>query len=303
MSAFWSWWIMGLVVFNMGLTFFLFLWAPRAKVPVLPDGTTGHVWAHGVLREGLANLPRWWIVMSFSMFIAGFIYLYRYPGFGAHKGSLGWTARGELAADTAANDKKLSAAMKGFSSKSIEQLSKDDEAVGMGEVLFRDNCAACHGRDARGNHLLGAPNLVDHDWLYGGDGNAILTSILDGRHGAMPAWGAQFKDADIANLANYVRSLAGQPHDKTKAAAGKELFTVCAACHGPDGHGNTAIGAPNLTGTVRLYGGDLETLETTIRDGRGGTMPSWRERLGEDKARVIAAYVYLISHGGSTATQ
>ena len=303
MSNAWSLWVMFLVVLNMGITFFLFLWAPRAKIPTLPDGTTGHVWAHGAIREGLARLPTWWLVISFAMFFGAFGYLVLFPGFGNHKGTLGWTSHGQLARETASNDARLDAAFQRFDKYSIEQLAGDREALAMGEVLFRDNCAACHGRDAHGNMLLVAPNLADNDWLYGGDGKAILTSILDGRHGAMPAWGPQFGDAGVANLANYVLSLSGAPHDATKAIAGKALFTVCAACHGPEGKGNPALGAPNLTDTIWLYGGDLESVETSIRDGRSGNMPTWRARLGENDARVIAAYVYSLSHGDPTNTK
>ena len=303
MSNGWSLWVMFLVVLNMGITLFLFLWAPRAKIPILPDGTSGHVWAHGVLREGVHNLPLWWILFSAAMFVVGITYLVLYPGFGNHKGYLGWTSHGQLARETASNDARLDAAFQRFDKYSIEQLAGDREALAMGEVLFRDNCAACHGRDAHGNTLLGAPNLADNDWLYGGDGKAILTSILDGRHGAMPAWGPQFGDAGVANLANYVLSLSGAPHDATKAIAGKALFTVCAACHGPEGKGNPALGAPNLTDTIWLYGGDLESVETSIRDGRSGNMPTWRARLGENDARVIAAYVYSLSHGDPTNTK
>ena len=303
MSAFWSWWVIVLIVFNLGLTFFLFLWAPWAKVPVLPDGTTGHVWAHGALREGLNPLPRWWLVLSFLMFIAAFVYLALYPGFGNHKGALDWSSHGQLARETASNDALLDAAFQRFDPYTPEQLAGDRDAVAMGEVLFGDNCVACHGRDAHGNSLLGAPALTDHDWLYGGDGQAILTSILDGRRGAMPAWGAQFGDAGVENLANYVLSLSGATHDAAKATAGKSQFTVCAACHGPEGKGNPALGAPNLTDTIWLYGGDPESVETSIRDGRGGIMPAWRARLGENNARVIAAYVYALSHGDPTNTQ
>ncbi len=303
MSNGWSLWVMFLVVFNMSITLFLFLWAPHAKIPTLQDGTSGHVWAHGVLREGVRNLPLWWILMSAAMFIAGFAYLFLYPGFGNHKGYLGWTSHGQLARETATNVARLDATFQRFDKYTVEQLAGDREALAMGEVLFRDNCAACHGREAHGNPLLGAPNLTDNDWLYGGDGKTILTSILDGRRGAMPAWGPQFGDAGVENLANYVLSLSGAPHDATKALAGKALFTVCAACHGPEGKGNPALGAPNLTDAIWLYGGDLETVETTIREGRGGVMPSWRARIGENDARVIAAYVYSLSHGDPTNTK
>ena len=303
MSDGWSLWVMGLVVFNMGITLFLFLWAPRAKIPTLPDGTSGHIWAHGVLREGVRKLPLWWVLFSAAMFMAAFTYLLLFPGFGNHKGLLGWTSQAQLAQQTAANTSRLDATFQRLGGYSIEQLAGDHQALAMGEVLFRDNCAACHGRNAKGNQLLGAPNLADHDWLYGGDGQAIQTSILDGRRGVMPAWGTQFGDAGVENLANYVLSLGGAPHEATKAIAGKALFTVCASCHGPEGKGNPALGAPNLTDRIWLYGGDLETVEASIRDGRGGIMPAWRARLGENHARVTAAYVYSLSHGDSTHAQ
>lgn len=297
MSNFWSWWVMVLIVFNLGLSFFLFLWGPRAKIPTLADGTTGHIWAHGTLREGMHRLPLWWVVVSFLMFAGAFGYLVLYPGFGNSAGSLGWTSHQELASDTAANDVRLDAAMKRFAQMPIETLASDREALAMGKVLFGDNCAACHGSAAQGNPLLGAPNLTDNDWLYGGDGKAILTTILDGRQGVMPPWGAAFGEAGVENLANYVLSLSNAPHDATKAVAGKALFTACAACHGTDGKGNQLMGAPNLTDTIWLYGGTLATVEKTIRDGRNGNMPAWSARLGENDVRVLAAYVYSFSHG------
>jgi cytochrome c oxidase cbb3-type subunit 3 len=251
----------------------------------------------------MQRLPLWWVAISFAMFFGAFGYLVLYPGFGNHKGTLGWTSHGELARDVAANDKRLDAVMQRFSQYPIERLAGDRQALAMGEELFRDNCAACHGRDGKGNHLLGAPNLADADWLYGGDGNTLQTSILDGRHGVMPPWGPQFGEDGVTNLANYALSLSGAPHDAAKAATGKALFAVCSACHGAEGKGNPALGAPNLTDAIWLYGGDLETVETSIRDGRGGTMPAWRARLGENHARVIAAYVYSLSHGDPTRSK
>ncbi len=301
MNSFWSGWIMFLVVLNMGITFFLFIWGQRVKIPVQDDGTSGHVWAHGVLREGVRKLPLWWVLMSAAMFAVGATYLVLFPGFGSFKGVLGWTAHGELARDSAANAAKLEPLMRDFSLYPVEKLAGDAAATRMGERLFIDNCAACHGRDAHGNAALGAPNLADNDWLYGGDGKAIMTSILDGRHGTMPPFGATFGEAGVSNLANYVLSLSGATHDETKASAGKAMFTVCSACHGPEGKGNPALGAPNLTDTTWLYGGDLATVEKTIRDGRGGVMPAWRSRLGEDDARVIAAWIYSLSQHDTTA--
>ncbi|HEY8683248.1 MAG TPA: cbb3-type cytochrome c oxidase N-terminal domain-containing protein, partial [Rhodanobacter sp.] len=167
MSAHWSLWVMFLVVLNLSITLFLFLWGPRTKIPTLPDGTSGHVWAHGTLREGVRPLPRWWLVLSASMFAAGIGYLILFPGFGNFKGVLGWTAHGELARDQAANNAPLNDLMQRFRQYPVEQLANDSSAVRIGQRLFVDNCAACHGRGGYGNVKLGAPSLIDADWLYG----------------------------------------------------------------------------------------------------------------------------------------
>ena len=296
MSAFWSRWVIILICFNLGITLFLFVWGLQVKIPTQADGTSGHVWAHGVLREGVKNLPKWWIILSASMFACGITYLVLYPGFGRSQGTFLWTSHGEEARDTATNELTLGPLMQAYSQQNVEDLSRDPTAIGIGQRLFIDNCAACHGREGHGNPLLGAPNLTDDDWLYGGDGLSIMTSIQDGRHGLMPPFGDAFGESGVENVANYVLSLSRSPHDATKAAAGKPLFTVCSACHGPDGKGNALIGAPNLTDQIWLYGGDIATVEETIRKGHGGVMPAWRSRLPPRDARVIAAWVYAQSH-------
>jgi cytochrome c oxidase cbb3-type subunit III len=297
MSGFWSAWVILLIVVNLGITLFLFLWAPRVEIPTQADGTSGHVWAHGVLREGIRRLPTWWIALSAAMFVAGFGYLALYPGFGAFKGVLGWTSSGEHARDTAANATLEAPLLARIKDKPIEALAGDPQVLQHGEVLFVDNCAACHGRDARGNALLGAPDLTDSDWLYGGDGNAILTSILDGRHGGMPAFAGTLKDDAVLAVVDYARSLSGLPHDSLRAQIGRPLFVAnCAPCHGADGKGNAAVGAPNLTDAIWLYGSNQADMLETVRGGRGGVMPAWRGRLAEQDARMVAAYVYARSH-------
>ena len=190
MTPFWSAWIMFLVVLNLGITLFLFLWGQRVAIPTLADGTSGHVWAHGVLKEGIRKLPLWWVLISLAMFITGFTYLALYPGFGSFKGMLGWTAHGELATDLAANRSKLDPLLQRVAVQPVETIARDAEATLVGQRLFIDNCAACHGNEGHGNHLIGAPNLIDDDWLYGGSGDAILASIQDGRMGVMPPMGA-----------------------------------------------------------------------------------------------------------------
>ena len=164
MSWGWSLWVMGLVTLNMGITFLLFLWAPRAKIPTQPDQTSGHVWAHGVLREGVRRLPGWWVWFSASMFVLAWIYLMLYPGYGHHPGALGWTSHGELARDVARNERLLGDLQKRFRHYTPEQLANDPAALQLGGRLFVDNCAACHGRGGYGNVKLGAPSLGDDDW-------------------------------------------------------------------------------------------------------------------------------------------
>lgn len=293
MSTFWSLWIMFLVVLNLGISLFLFLWGMRVAIPTAADGTSGHAWAHGVLREGVRRLPLWWVVLSAGMFVCAFIYLALYPGFGSFGGLLGWTSVGEFEREVAANDAKLAPVMQSFQQRGIDEWAASDDAVAIGHRLFQDNCAACHGTAALGNPALGAPDLTDSDWMYGGDPEAILASILDGRRGVMPPWGPALGHDGVVDVAAYVRSLSGVEAPPEWIAAGKVRYeTMCAACHGIGGQGTPALGAPNLSDDVWLYGGDLASVIKSIRDGRGGEMPAWRERLGEDQARAVAAWIH-----------
>src|SRR5262245_15268966 len=241
MSDFWSGWVILLIVVNLGITLFLFLWAPRVEIPTQPDGTSGHVWAHGVLREGVRPLPTWWIVMSSLMFVAGFAYLALYPGFGAFKGLLGWTSHEQLARNQDTNHQLELPLLERVRGKPVEAIAGDPEALRVGQVLFIENCAPCHGREARGNQALGAPGLTGRTWRLGGYGKAILTSIADGRRSAMPAFASTLSEEEIVNLANYVVSLSGRPHDSLRAQLGKLRFSACSVCHGGDATGNTTI--------------------------------------------------------------
>ena len=263
---------------------------------MLPDGTTGHSWANGTLREGLHRLPLWWIVLSLAMYVSAFAYLVLYPGFGNYKGTLGWTSGKELAADTAANAAKLDPLQKRLAAMSVEALAGDARARQLGERLFVDNCAACHGRTGLGNPLLGAPDLTDGDWLYGGSAQDIVTSIHDGRSGVMPAWGS-LGEPMVKNLVQYVLSLSGRVHEMAAVTIAEPVFKAnCSACHGPDGKGNPQLGAPNLTDGIWLHGGSRTDIETTIRDGRTGHMPAWSPRLTDDEIHVLAGYVHHLSH-------
>ena len=292
MSGFWSAWVIVLVVLNVALVLFLFVWGQIVKIPTEPDGTTGHVWAHGVLRESVRNLPWWWVVYSLIGVVGAIACLVLFPGFGGFKGTLGWTSVGQLERDTAANAQKLEATLAPLRGISLGQLAANSEATAIGHRLYLDNCAACHGDHALGNTAVGAPNLTDADSLHGADPNSVLASIRDGRIGTMPGWGAALGVDGVKQVAAYVLGFSGVATPEDWRTAGKARYeTMCVACHGPDGKGNSALGAPDLTDKVWLYGGEFNRVAESIREGRTGVMPAWGQRLNEDELRVIAAWV------------
>ncbi len=303
MTTGWSIWVIVLVVLNMGITFFLLAWSPRARIPVADDGTTGHVWSGGNIREGLHRLPRWWILFSLGLYIGTAIYLARYPGFGANKGTLNWTSVEQVHQEQAENQQKLDQLFHRFDAYSVAQLSRDPRAMQVGQRLFGDNCEACHRTSGTGDILVGAPNLTDSTWLYGGTGKDIQTSISAGRDGVMPAWHA-LGAKTVNDLVQYVLSLSGQPHNAAMAKAAEPVFaSTCAACHGKDGTGNQTIGAPNLTDDVWKWGGTEAEIHRTIDGGRQGHMPTWSKRLSDSQIHVLAAYVYHLSHQDEGSAQ
>jgi cytochrome c oxidase cbb3-type subunit 3 len=296
-TAFWSGWVITLVVLNLGVSLLLFVWAQRVAIPTEPDGTSGHAWAHGVLREGVRRLPLWWVAVSAAMFAGAFGYLVLYPGFGSFAGALGWTSQGEWQREREANDAKLAIALQPLS-EALGDARLERAAAPVGRRLYLDNCAACHGAEAHGNSALGAPNLADADALYGGDPDTMLASILGGRHGVMPAWGPALGADGVVDVVAYVMSLSGTPAPSSWIEAGKTRFaTMCAGCHGIDARGTPQLGAPNLRDRTWLYGGDFASISQSVREGRGGVMPAWRGRLADDEARAIVAW--LATHRAS----
>jgi cytochrome c oxidase cbb3-type subunit 3 len=164
----------------------------------------------------------------------------------------------------------------------------------MGMRMFANNCAQCHGGDAKGSY--GFPNLADTDWLYGGSATDIKTSITEGRQAAMPAWGSVIGEQGVTDVTAYVMSINGREADSASAKAGEQVFqTYCVACHGADATGNQALGAPNLRDGIWLYGGTAEQISHTLRVGRNGVMPAFKDALSEDKIHILAAYVYGLS--------
>lgn len=258
-------------------------------------GTTGHVWDED-LTELNTPMPRWWMWMFYITIIFGLVYLMLYPGLGDFAGKLGWKSSGQYQAELAKAEADYGPLFNRYAKMDIKAVAADPQAHAIGERLFLTYCAQCHGSDARGNK--GFPNLTDKDWLYGGTPEVIKETIMHGRHGVMPSMAAAVgDDKDVENVAHYVLSLSGSgASDPIKAAMGKGKFTACMACHGPDAHGNQAIGAPNLTDKIWLYGGSAETIMETIRKGRDNTMPAWADFLGDAKVQVLAAYVWSLSN-------
>jgi cytochrome c oxidase cbb3-type subunit 3 len=113
----------------------------------------------------------------------------------------------------------------------------------------------------------------------------------------MPVWKAIIGDEGVKNVTQYVLTLSGRTEANPAAAEkGKAIFTTnCAMCHGAEGKGMPAMGAPNLTDKVWLYGGSVATIEKTIAEGRQGKMPAHGEFLGDAKVHLLANYIYSLS--------
>lgn len=294
-NHFWSLYVAGVTLAGI-LACALLLWiTSRKKVEATADNTTGHVWDED-LREMNNPLPRWWMWLFIITMVFGVAYLVAYPGLGAFSGRLGWTQRGEYEAEMAKADAELQPLYARFAQMKPEDMARDPQAMAIGERLFLNNCAQCHGSDARGSK--GFPNLTDGDWLHGGAPEQIYQTIHDGRIGVMPPMAAAVgSPEDVRNLAQYVLSLSGSPHDSLRASLGKSKFTACAACHGMDGKGNTALGAPNLTDDIWLHGWGEAAITAMINNGKTNQMPAQAGKLTDSQINVLTAYVWGLSNG------
>ncbi|HKS54826.1 MAG TPA: cytochrome-c oxidase, cbb3-type subunit III [Steroidobacteraceae bacterium] len=260
---------------------------------------TGHVW-DGDLEEYNNPLPRWWLGLFIITVLFGAAYLVVFPGLGNFAGTSRWSAVGAYEAQVKEQRARFDERMASLRGKTLEQLAADPGAMSTAKNLFGANCSTCHGSDARG--ARGFPNLTDHDWLYGGENNTVYETIANGRHGMMPALGAVLGDTGVDEVASYVVSLSGHKAPADWVTPGKERFaTICAGCHGADARGNPLVGAPNLTDSTWLYGGDFDTVRATIKNGRDNQMPAHAAILGESKVRLLAAYVLSLSNAEQQA--
>ncbi len=281
----------------------ILLWS-QSKVKVklgsdgkpLPAETTGHVWDENLMEQN-NPLPKWWMWLFYLTIIYSVGYLVVYPGMGTYQGTFGWSQESAYAKEMKDGEAQYGPLFNKYLNTDVSMVARDPQAQEIGQRLFLNTCAQCHGSDAQGGK--GYPNLTDKDWLYGGDPEVIKTSIREGRHGQMPAMAAAVGgEDDVRNVANYVMSLSGGAHDPVKAVLGKAKFGACAACHGADAKGNQALGAPNLTDKTWLYGGGVENVMETINKGRGNQMPAHQSLLNEAKIHLLTAYVWGLSNSG-----
>lgn len=298
LNSFWNWFVIIGTVCSMLGCWCLLYWT-KGVINRKGDsvGSTGHVWDEDLIELN-APLPRWWLHLFNLTIIFGFIYFALYPGLGNVAGYFGWTQLSQYESELNVAVETEREIFASYSGKTPEQLQADAAAMETGRRLFANNCSMCHGSDGRG--APGFPNLADQDWLYGGSYEHILLSINKGRQGIMPSWGDALGEQGVLEVSVYVQQLAGQKADPALAAAGKTRFDMfCVACHGPDGRGNIALGAPNLTNNIWLYGGSPEAIMNSIRQGRNGHMPAHENLLSEDRRRLVAAYVAGLSAAAS----
>ncbi len=294
MSNAWSIYVIVITLANILGCLWLIRWTTKKRKKEANQGdVTGHTW-DGNLQEYNNPLPRWWLWLFYLTIVFSLVYMVIYPTAGNYAGMTGWTQIGQYQAEMDEADKSYGVIFKAYAKKSIADLAKDAQAMDSGYRLFLNNCATCHGSDAGG--LAGYPNLTDKAWLYGGAPETIKTSILDGRNGVMPPMGAGMNVQQLDSITVYVLSLSGREADAAKVTQGKTQFdSMCVACHGADGKGNPALGAPDLTDNTWLYGGTPGLIKESIQKGRNGKMPAHRDLLGEEKAHLLAAYVYSLS--------
>ena len=302
MTTFWSWYVTLLTSGTILGLIWLVLSTRKGQRPDTTEETVGH--AFDGIEEFDNPLPKWWFMLFILTIVFAIGYLVLYPGMGNWKGLLpgyegGWTGVAQWEKEMAKADAQYGPIYAKYAAMPITEVAADDKALKMGGRLFASNCSVCHGSDAKGAY--GFPNLTDNEWRWGGETDAIKTTLLAGRHAVMPAWAEVIGESGVKNVSGYVLTeLAGRklPEGaKADIEAGKKIFaTSCVACHGPQGKGTAAMGAPNLTNpSAFIYGTSFTQLQQTIRYGRQGVMPSQEAFLGNDKVHLLAAYVYSLS--------
>lgn len=300
-SGGWSIYIAVATVVSILACLVLLAVAARRKVVPGAGNTTGHTWDED-LTELNNPLPRWWMWLFIITVVFAIGYLVIFPGAGSHAGTLGWTSAGQYEHEQSQAKAAMAPLYAKYAALGADELANDPGAMGIGERLFVNNCSACHGSDAHGGK--GFPNLTDDDWLHGGSLETVEKTITEGRQGVMPPLAAAVGSADdIRNVANYVLSLSGGAHDAKAAELGASKFAICAACHGADGKGNQAVGAPNLTDKTWLHGYGVDAIVAMVTNGKTNVMPAQAQRLSPEQIHVLAAYVLSLSRNKVVAAR
>ncbi|MBT8047901.1 MAG: cytochrome-c oxidase, cbb3-type subunit III [Xanthomonadales bacterium] len=295
LNSFWNWFVIIISVASILACWWLLHWTKGVSDRSGDEaGSTGHVWDDNI-TELNTPLPRWWLHLFNITIVFALVYLAIFPGLGNFGGFLGWTQVGQYEEEVARATTAQEAIFSRFRDMDAAALMADQEARATGGRLFGNNCAMCHGSDGRGAKSF--PNLADNDWQWGGSFEQILSTLEYGRQAAMPPLAAVLGEQGVPEVVAYVQQLSGQKADAEMAAAGQARFQmVCMACHGMDGKGNQALGAPNLTDDIWLYSSAPSDIEYGIRNGRNGKMPAFGNTLSEDHRRLLAAYVMGLSN-------
>ena len=299
-SNFWSIFIAAITLVSIVACLLLLWFSGKARAMTAHDNTTGHIW-DGDLREMNNPLPRWWVWLFVLTVVFSLVYLVLYPGLGNYAGTLAWSSTGQHAAEMQKGEREVAPLYARFASMKTDALARDPQAMAIGERLFMNNCSQCHASDGRGSK--GFPDLTDSDWIHGGTPEKILETLVQGRIGNMPPLAAAVGTPDdVKNVAHYVLSLSGSPSDSVRAALGKTKFAACGACHGADGKGNPALGAPNLTDNIWLHGYGENAIVAIINNGKVNQMPAQSDKLGAAHLQVLSAYVWGLSNKSAPAT-
>jgi cytochrome c oxidase cbb3-type subunit 3 len=285
-----AWFIIVLTIGNIVACLWLIWWT--AKRRPTETSTTGHNWDG--IEEYNNPMPRWWLGLFIITILFGFVYLALYPGLGNYAGSTGWTSEQQLVEQQTKTLATFEARYGELAKLDVVSLSRNTEAMAAAKNLFANHCSTCHGSDARG--AIGFPHLADDDWVWGGNPETIYETIANGRKGVMPGWLAILGTEGVEEVSAYVLSLSGRKVPSDWIEPGKQRFaTICIACHGVDAKGNPALGAPNLTDNIWVYGSSMNSLRETVSNGRNNEMPAQLPLLGETKVKLLTAYVYGLS--------
>ena len=277
--------------------------------------TTGHEWDG--IKELNTPLPRWWLWTFYACILYAVGYTVVYPAWpllsGATQGLFGWNSRTQIAEELAAAKAEQAGMVEKIANSSLEAITQDADlnqfAQAAGLAAFKVNCVQCHGAGAAG--APGYPNLNDDDWLWGGDLEAIHTTLQHGiragndmtRDSQMPAFGADgiLTPVQIADVAEHVLKISGQEAEADAAMRGAQIFAEnCAACHGENGEGMREMGAPKLNDAIWLFGGDRASIVAQITKPKMGVMPAWTGRLDETTIKELAVYVHGLGGGEAT---